>query len=61
MIRRVFAENYVFHTSEKNIIVVASTASARLALPAFCARAKELDERFKATFSFQDVLKNLSR
>ena len=33
MIRRVFAQNYVFHTSEKNIIVVASTASAREALP----------------------------
>ena len=56
-----FAQNYVFHTSEKNVIVVASTASTREELPALRARAKELDQRFKATFSFQDVLKNLSR
>ena len=60
MIRRVFAENYVFHTSEKNIIVVASTASARESLPA--SRPGEgIGPRFKATFSFQDVLKNLAR
>ena len=60
-IRRVFAQSYVFRTSEKNIVVVASTAPTRETVPSLRARAKELDHRFKATFSFQDVLKNLSR
>ncbi len=60
-IRAAFSETYVFHTADTNIIVVATTSATREEFAALRARAKALDQRFKATFSFQEVLKGMVR
>ena len=59
-IRAAFGQTYVFHTADTNIIVLATMSATREEVPALRFRAKQLDRRFKATFSFQDVLKGLA-
>jgi len=61
MIHDAFAQTYVFHTADTNIVVLATMTTAREDAAALRIRAKELDHRFKATFSFQDILKTMSR
>ena len=60
-IRAAFGQTYVFHTADTNIIVLATMSGTREELPALRFRARQLDQRFRATFSFQDVLKGLAR
>ncbi len=60
-IRAAFSQTYVFHTADTNIIVLASLSATREEFAALRARAKQLDQRFKATFSFQDLLKTMVR
>ena len=60
-IRQLFGQTYVFRTPDKNLIVLASLLTTREELPALRAAAKDLDRRFKATFSFQEILKTLAR
>jgi hypothetical protein len=44
-----------------NVVVVASTAAARTPVSELRARAKEADQRFKATFSFSEMVTHLAR
>ncbi len=60
-IRGAFGQSYVFHTADTNLIVAATMDQTRDEVPALRLRAKALDQRFRATFSFQDVLKGLAR
>jgi spermidine synthase len=60
-IRAAFGQSYVFHTADTNIIVLATASATRQESAALRLRAKQLDQRFHATFSFQDVLKGLAR
>jgi spermidine synthase len=60
-IRGAFAQSYVFHTADTNLIVLATTVATREEPAALRARAKELDRRLKATFSFQELLRGLAR
>jgi spermidine synthase len=60
-IRAAFAQVYVCRTQGGNEVVVASTSSARETPAALQARAKEIDQQFKATFSFQDLASRLGK
>jgi len=60
-IRTAFAQVYVFRSPMGNVVVVASTAGSRLPIPILHARAKEADQRFKANFSFSEMLTRLAR
>ena len=60
-IRAAFKQTYVFRTADTNLIVLASLSAAREETAALRVRAKQLDQRFKATFSFQDLLKTMVR
>ena len=60
-IRAAFGQTYVFHTADTNIIVLATMSATREEVPALRFRARQLDQRFRATFSFLDVLKGLAR
>ena len=61
VIRAAFAQTYVFHTADTNIIVLGSPARTREDMTSLRQRARELDRRLKTTFSFQDLLRNLAR
>jgi spermidine synthase len=60
-IRGAFGETYVFRLPEGNVVVIATTASEREKPVVLRDRARELDTRFKATFSFVELLSRLSR
>jgi spermidine synthase len=60
-IQRVFPQAYMVRPPLGNLIVLASMATARELLPALYNRAKELDQRFKAGFSFQETLTRWAR
>lgn len=58
-IQNAFRHVYAFRPPSGNVVVMASTAEARLTSAELHARAKQADHRFKATFSFQDLLGRL--
>ena len=60
-IRGAFAQVYPFRVLDVNVVVVASTAKARETTSALKTRARQLDRRFKANFSFSQLLKQLAR
>lgn len=60
-IRSAFRQVYVFRPPGENRIVVASGAEQRETSAALHARAKEADQRFKAGFSFQELLSRLTK
>jgi len=60
-IRRAFSQVYVFRAPMGNVVVVASTAAARTPASVLRARAREADRRFKATFSFSEMVTHLAR
>ena len=60
-IRSVYPQAYTFRASTPNIIVVCTWDKTRLAAAALHEKAKELDRRFKATFTFQSVLGTMAR
>jgi spermidine synthase len=60
-IRSAFPQVYVFRAPLGNVVVVASTAAARTPVSELRARAKEADQRFKATFSFSEMVTHLAR
>ncbi|MGO9108354.1 MAG: fused MFS/spermidine synthase [Thermoguttaceae bacterium] len=55
-IRRAYPQAYTFRASTPNMIVVCTWDKTRFAAAALREKAKELDRRFKATFTFQSVL-----
>lgn len=60
-IREAFPQVYVFRALNANAIAIGSTDKSRVNLPALRERAKDQDRRFKATFSFQELLNNLAK
>lgn len=56
---KVFAQVYAFRCSAPNLIVVGSWDKTRMLPAAMREKAKELDRRFKTTFSFQGVANGL--
>jgi spermidine synthase len=59
-IRKAFPQVYVFDVSHReSLVVVGSTATQREKPSDLQFRAKQLDGRFRADFSFQDILKDL--
>jgi spermidine synthase len=60
-IRSAFAQVYVFRIADSNVVVVGSLAQQREQAAALKARAQQADHRFKATFSFAEMLRNLAR
>jgi len=60
-IRSVYPEAYTFRASTPNMIVVCTWNKTRLPAAALHEKATELDRRFKATFSFQSVLRTMGR
>lgn len=61
MIRSVYPQTYTFRASTPNMIVVCTWDKTRATAAALHEKAKELDRRFKATFTFQSVLQTLGR
>ena len=62
IIRKAFRQVYVFRLPEfQGNVVVASASPRREDLPTLRSRAKQLDRRFGANFSFQPMLRNLER
>ena len=55
-IRSAYPQTYTFRASTPNMIVVCTWDKTRVAAAALHEKAKELDRRFKATFTFQSVL-----
>ncbi len=55
-IRSVYPQTYTFRASTFNIIVVGTWDKTRVTAAALHEKAKELDRRFKATFTFRSVL-----
>jgi len=61
-IRDAFPQTYVFQLpNSEGLVVVGSLSERRVELPALLTRAAELDRRFKASFSFQDMVRRLSQ
>ncbi len=60
-IRSVYPQTYTFRASTPNIIVVCTWGKTRLAASVLHEKAKQLDRRFKATFTFQSVLGTMAR
>ncbi len=60
-IRSAYSQTYSFKASTPNIIVVCTDEKTRATSAALHAKALELDRRFKATFSFQSVLRTMGR
>jgi spermidine synthase len=58
-IRGAFPQVYVFRVPEPNMVAVGSTVAAREKPATLRDRAKEIDQRFRATFSFQEMVKSL--
>jgi spermidine synthase len=54
-IRSAFGQVYVFRVPPGNLVVVASPSDTRETSAALHARAKDADQRLKATFSFQEM------
>ena len=60
-LREAFPQIYVFRFGGANVVVIGTTNSARESAAALVARAREIDRRFKATFSFLELPKQLAR
>ena len=60
-IRSAYPQSYAFKAPTPNIIVVCTLDKTRVTAAALHERAKELDRRFKATFTFQSVLGTMGR
>jgi len=60
-LRAAFRQTYVFRVSATNVVVVASPSEQREPLSALRTRARELDRRFRANFSFAAMLRLLDR
>ena len=58
-IRNAFAQVYVFRPITANYVAVATMTAARVPSPALRTKARELDSRFHATFSFSDLVKHV--
>jgi len=61
IIRSCFPVAYVFRSPKGNVIALGSTAPSPLSTAQLRARARELDQRFKASFSFLDTLGWMAR
>jgi spermidine synthase len=59
-IRTAFGQAYVFRMQTDNLIVAATLSQERLSPADVRARAKPIDARFKATFSFQELSRHLA-
>ena len=60
-IRSAYSQAYTFRASTPNMIAVCTGDKTRLAAAALHERAAELDRRFKATFTFQSLLRTMGR
>jgi len=60
-IRIAFRQVYVFRVSRLCVVVVGSVAETREKASVLSTRAKDLDGRFKANFSFEKMVRNLVR
>ena len=60
-LRSAYPQVYTFRASSPNLIVVCTWEKTRVTAAALHETAKELDRRFKATFTFQKVLERLGR
>ncbi len=60
-IRNAYPQAYAFRASTPNLIVVCSRDKSRLTAAALRKNARQLDHRFKATFTFQSLLATLGR
>ncbi len=58
-IRSAYPQVYAFRASTPNVIVVCTWDKTRVTAAALHDRAKELDRRFKATFTFQKVAETM--
>ena len=56
-IRAAYPQVYTFRASTPNMIVVCTSEKNRVTAAALHEKARELDHRFKATFSFQSLLR----
>jgi spermidine synthase len=59
-IREVFPQVYVFRVSGTNVVAVATQAAKRATTAELKAAPREIDRRFQAGFSFQQLLGNLA-
>jgi len=59
--RKAYPQVYAFRATSPNMIVVCTWEKARANATALHEKAKELDHRFKATFTFQSVVAALGR
>ena len=60
-IRSALPQVYVFRAQNANLIAICSLDKSRVGAAALRDRAKELDRRFKASFSFAELLNNLAK
>jgi spermidine synthase len=58
-IRGAFGQAYVFRMQTDNLVVAATLSKERLSPAEVRSRAKPIDARFKATFSFQELSRHL--
>jgi spermidine synthase len=58
-IRSAFGQVYAFRASEGNVVAMASSAESRVERTVLQQRARQLDVRLKATFSFEALLRHL--
>lgn len=54
-----FERVYVFRTATANYVAIGTLHAAREPVATLCSRASDADNRFKASFSFQELLKHL--
>jgi spermidine synthase len=60
-LRQAFPQLYVFRLGGGNVVAVGTMETARQPLATLVTRAREIDRRFKTTFSFPELLNQLSR
>jgi len=60
-IRSAYPQVYAFRAATPNMIVVCTWEKSRLTAAALHEKAAELDRRFKATFTFQSVLRTMGK
>jgi spermidine synthase len=60
-IRDSFSQTYIFNLPYESLVVVGSTAQKRLTGAAIRQAATELDQRFKTSYSYQDMAKELRK
>ncbi len=60
-LRSVYPQTYAFRATSPNVIVVCTWDKTRVTVAALHEKAKKLDGRFKATFTFQSVVERLGR